>query len=443
MTLSRFKLSIILQVILLALTTGFFFLALDRRNLPVTTFNLAAIWILQLILLIRYLQRVNRDLERFFAAFRFNDGTMRFDLQHSDKVFRPLHEQMNRILTQFTEIQLGKQRQQELYQQAIEQSATGLCAFTADGRVQLVNASFLRLFGLKECRNVKQLDNAYPGVQQSIMELKPYRKKILELKTSSQPLRISANGSQMKIGKEKIMLVSFDNVKTETELAEIEAWQKMTRVISHEILNSVSPISLMASGLLELYQAQAEPLAELREKTIDSLGVIHKRSRHLIRFIESYRTFAKLPVPVKKPFAVSRLFGQVKILFSEELNTRSISINTSTIPENISLTADEKLVEQVLINLVKNALEATTERSLPQIGMEAYQEEGRVKIRVTDNGKGIPDEIAGQLFVPFFTTKAGGSGIGLNLARQIMSLHGGSISFQSTVDTGTCFVLEF
>ncbi len=446
MSLSRFRIYIILQVLLLGLTSFLFIIVLEKKTFPVTSIDLGVIWILQLSGLIYYLNKVNRDLERFFSTFVYEDGMVVFDTTKSDKVFKTLHEKMNAITLKLSDIRIGKEQQHLLFKNALRESSTGLCIYNSKLEVLEVNEAFLRLFRIRSCSNLDQLRQIESNLPTRILALKPLRKELIEFRVNQQLVRLSVNTNLLRIAGSDSYILSADDVKTEMDLAEIEAWKKMTRVITHEIMNSVSPISLMSTGLLELYVNKDEGRMnreQLEEQTISSLEVIRKRSRHLTRFIESYRNMAKLPVPVKEKISLKQIFDHLKILFSGEAINMNAEFNFSIIESDYAIEADEKMIEQVLINLIRNALDACEIISQPRISVSAIRTEQSIQISIKDNGKGINEEIASQVFVPFFTTRENGSGIGLYLARQIMILHGGSIIFQANKDSGTNFIIEF
>ena len=431
---------------MLGLTSFLFVLVIEKRSFPVTAIDLGVIWLLQLIGLIYYLNRVNRELERFFSTFTYEDGMVAFDTRRSDKVFRRLHLQMNKIILQLSEIRVGKEQQNLLYKNALRESSTGLCIYNSKLEVIEVNEAFLRLFKLRSCSQLNQLRHLDANLPSRILALKPLKKELIEFQFNQQLVRLSVNMNLLRISGTECFILSADDVKTEMDLAEIEAWKKMTRVITHEIMNSVSPISLMSTGLLELYSNKEErrmTSIQMEEQTIISLEVIRKRSRHLTKFIESYRNISKLPVPVKEKISLNQLFAHLKILFSAEVQNMQAELEFNLSEIDYSIEADEKMVEQVLINLIRNALDACETVTNPHIAVAASRTEQAIRISIADNGKGISDEIAAQVFVPFFTTRENGSGIGLYLARQIMILHGGSISFVSKKDEGTMFIIEF
>ncbi|MDL2255949.1 HAMP domain-containing histidine kinase [Parabacteroides sp. OttesenSCG-928-K15] len=219
--------------------------------------------------------------------------------------------------------------------------------------------------------------------------------------------------------------------------AETEAWQKLIRVLTHEIMNSIAPIISLSETVTE--RAEQNGMNEKDyEIMLQAIRTIHRRSKGLLDFVENYRKLTRIPAPFLQPFSISALFQDIhKLLLAE-----NISFTYQVKPETLRMNADRALIEQVLINLIKNAIEASSEMADPQVSLEAYQREGNILLSVADNGEGIVPEALDKVFVPFFTTKAGGSGIGLSICRQIINRHGGTISVDSVMGEGTVFTLK-
>jgi two-component system nitrogen regulation sensor histidine kinase NtrY len=247
-----------------------------------------------------------------------------------------------------------------------------------------------------------------------------------------------------------ITIASIKNIQTVLENQEIESWQKLIRVLTHEIMNSITPISSLTStvdGLLMSYIDEQNIEEEEAEDLIDIRSAIHtirKRSDGLIHFVDTYRNLTKIPTPNFKQALVCSLLENVRLLFKEECKNKKIDFKIEVNPENIVINADVQLIEQVIINLVKNSIQALEGVKSPKISIKAsYNQRSRPTIQVSDNGKGIIKEVLDKIFIPFFTTKTSGSGIGLSLSRQILRLHNGSISARSVPNKETTFTLTF
>jgi len=227
----------------------------------------------------------------------------------------------------------------------------------------------------------------------------------------------------------------YNSVVIETEN---EAWQKLVRVLTHEIMNSIAPIISLSETITE--RAEQNKMNEDDYQTmLQSIQSIHRRSKGLLDFVENYRKLTRIPAPVIRPVPVSEIFNQIELLFTENKS----SIHFSLASSNLHIHADRTLIEQVLINLIKNAVEACTDTPDGQVLVKAFRKENTVAITISDNGCGIVPEAIDKIFVPFYTTKPGGSGIGLSLCRQIINRHGGTISVASEEERGTTFSISF
>jgi signal transduction histidine kinase len=247
------------------------------------------------------------------------------------------------------------------------------------------------------------------------------------------------------------MLVTIKDIQHVLEEQETESWQKLIRVLTHEIMNSITPIASLSTtlnGILKSYPREGEGKTEVENENLgeieNAIQTINKRSNGLLHFVDTYRNLTKIPKPNFTFFKVRGLFDNIMGLMESELNRQKIKITTRVEPERLEITADEQLLEQVLINLVKNAMHALKGQNNAQITMHAfYNKRGRFTIQVSDNGPGILPEVLERIFIPFFTTKTSGSGIGLALSRQILRLHNGTITAQSKPGGETTFTLTF
>jgi len=262
-------------------------------------------------------------------------------------------------------------------------------------------------------------------------------------------LQLSIYATGFVLHKQQLMLVAMQDIQGALEEKEMKSWQNLIRVLTHEIMNSITPIASLAStahGLLkderecELPESLNETIGDVRH----ALNTIEKRSKGLLTFIENYRKLTRIPKPDFKIVSVKDLFERVEHLMKDQFQAHSIEFKKQIDPLSLSLTADQALIEQVLINLCKNAVEALNGVARPKIKLKAGTDaHGNPVIKVIDNGRGIPEDVAGRIFIPFFTTRQQGSGIGLSLSRQIIRLHKGTIGVTSTPNEKTVFKLRF
>jgi signal transduction histidine kinase len=262
-------------------------------------------------------------------------------------------------------------------------------------------------------------------------------------------VQLSLRCSVFRIEKKLYRVFSFQDIKSEIEKNEAEAWQKLIRIITHEITNSVSPITLTSSGIIQMLERNGKPLDAreidnaLLKSVLTGMHAIRKRSKGLASFVENYHTIYRLPQPALTTVPLNDLFKHIEALMASEFMNKKASLNTTVAPISLVLTADEKMITQVIINLLQNALQALEEAPDRRISLSAWQINDQVRISVTDHGKGIPPEMLDTVFVPFYTSRSEGSGIGLSLSREIMKLHGGGIRVYSDPGKETTFTLIF
>lgn len=261
-------------------------------------------------------------------------------------------------------------------------------------------------------------------------------------------LFLSMRAAEFKLQDRHIKLISLQNIKNELDEKEMDSWQKLIRVLTHEIINSVSPITLLSSTLVKMFENDGKPRrkAELEDdqvaNALSGLQAINKRSKGLSRFVESYKSLTKIPEPVITEVKVGELFSQILTLMKKGAEAGQVNMEFEVLPRDLTVEVDEKMIEQVLINLLKNAMEAGEGRDDFRISIRAREEKANVKIEVTDNGPGISPEVIENIFVPFYTTKKEGSGIGLSLSRQIIRKHGGNLEVTSKEGEGATFLIS-
>lgn len=264
-------------------------------------------------------------------------------------------------------------------------------------------------------------------------------------------LQLAIYATEFKIRMQRIILVSIQNIQSELEEQEMAAWQKLIQVLTHEIMNSITPIASLSSTINELLKdidtTDNKPQMIDDETVIDirnSLRTINRRSTGLIHFVESYRNLTNIPKPKFNIISVKEIFNNVHLLMENDLKMKGIECVIDISSNSLELTADEELIEQVLINLVKNAIHALSNKENAKIILRAFLDKrGRIAVQVIDNGQGILKEVIDKIFVPFFTTKPDGSGIGLSLSKQILRMHGGTLTAQSKPNIETNFTLRF
>ena len=445
MAYRKFRVDVSLRAALLVATIGLFFFVVFRTELPAAAALLGLLAAAQLAGLFRAVDRTNRDLARFFDSVRFDDYSQTFRSQRLGGSFNELHAALARVIAAFRAARADKEEQALYLQTVVQHVGIGLVVFQPDGEIELLNNAAQRLLRIPPFKNVRDFEEACPGLATTLLRLKPRDRELVKVEAGDDQLQLLLHAAAFKQRGRDLTLVSVQDIRGELEEREIEAWQKLTRVLTHEIMNSMTPISSLATTVEDLIDkgcalTEPESLADIR----GALKTIQRRSEGLLHFVDGYRNLARVPKPDLKFFPAADLFAQVTQLLRPRLDECGVRLESASSPARLEILADPALLEQVLINLVLNACEAVRGLDRPRVEIAAsLDERGRPVIQVRDNGRGISPENLDKIFVPFFSTKEGGSGIGLSLSRQIMRLHGGSISVASRAGQETVFTLRF
>ncbi len=445
MVYRKFRTEVYLRLASVVALVGLGFYLLFRAGRPAAAVLVGLVVAVQVAGLFRTIDRTNRDLARFFDSVRFDDYSQTFRSQRLGGSFKELHAALARVVEAFRAARADKEEQALYLQTVVQHVGIGLVVFQPDGEIELLNNAAQRLLRIPPFKNIRDFEEACPGLAAALLRLKPRDHELVKVEAGDDQLHLLLHAAAFKQRGRELTLVSVQDIRGELEEREIEAWQKLIRVLTHEIMNSMTPISSLAAtveGLVDKGCASTEPenLADIR----GALKTIQRRSEGLLHFVDGYRNLARVPKPDIRFFPAADLFAPVVRLLQPRLDECGVRLETSSNPARLEVLADPALLEQVLINLVLNACEAVRGLDRPQIALSAsLDERGRPVVQVRDNGRGIPPENLDKIFVPFFSTKEGGSGIGLSLSRQIMRLHGGSISAASKPGRETVFTLRF
>lgn len=449
MVFNRFNISILIQILLIAITNLAFIWTLQREYMLITSSTLGFIWIGQILYLFYYINRIHRDLQHFIEAFKNQDTSLVFNINRNNKYYKGLYNNFNEVIKNFRLVRIEKEIEHHFFKETVEHVGSGLLVYDDQGDIRLVNKAALKLLNLDRLNHIINLNVSYPGLSDTLKTIRADDQYFLKLPIGNELKHISVKVSEIKLGDDRIKLLALQDISREIDKSEVEAWQKLIRVLTHEIMNTVSPINLLSESLINIFEenGKKKPLAVIDDQSIENallgLHTILKRSSGLAKFIETYRNLTKIPEPSFAAFKVSHILNPIRTLLFEDLRKADIELSISITPPDLTLIADEKLIEQVLINLIKNSMEALENVEKSSISLNAFKNKGSVCITVTDNGKGITSEILENIFVPFFTTKKNGSGIGLSISRQIMQMHNGTIKLKSELGKGTVSSLEF
>ncbi len=447
MTLKNFEWRILLRVLLIFITvTGASFLFV--KGWYIYLVFVAPIIIYQLIEFYRFHKKAYEELNQFVESIHYRDFSRNFDVKHAPVELQPLRKGFNEINTTFKIISKEKETQYQYLQKILELVDTGILSYKiSTGEVVWMNESLKRMMQLPYLKTISSLGRRDEALQKQILELNPGETKIATAHLERSSFKILLSATAFQTDGEKYKLIAFQNVDEALDETESKAWQKLLSVMTHEIMNSIAPISSLAdtlkSRLLESMPALNNDSGSVDDLEL-GINTIKRRSEGLLKFAETYRNLNKITKPNVKKIYVSDLFESINLLMQPTLDQKNIDLQVILKDTGVTLEADTNLIEQVLINLVVNAIEAVKDKEDARIILSAYRDSNnKTVITVTDNGIGMPEEVIDKVFIPFFSTKKSGSGIGLSLSKQIMMLHKGNIQIHSVEGSGTSFLLHF
>jgi two-component system nitrogen regulation sensor histidine kinase NtrY len=447
MLFKRFNFLVVFRLALIICNVVVIGLILGDERLFFNQIILGIILVLQIIDLLRFVNNTNRELTRFFLAIKQSDFSVTFRQADLGRSFRDLHQSMIDVIDAYKQVKIEKEGQFHFLQMLVNQLHVGLISMEGDN-ITLINPTAENLIGISGLKNWKLVQQINPSLADQLDQLGDNGSRLIEVKSNSGARFLSVTVSTMVNLDRRQKLVTLQNIDSEIEQKEIEAWHKLIRILTHEIMNSVTPISSLTETMQSVIAGKdggpKEPDALTVENIKDirfALQTIQKRSDGLLHFIDNYRKLTKIPKPKFQKIGVTGILASIRNLMDPELRQNGISF-TATGPADLEVDADPVLLEQVIINLITNSVHALKERRNGKINIEAFRENNHVIISVADNGAGInPKEIT-EIFTPFFSTRKDGSGIGLSLSKQIMSLHGGTIKVKSEAGVGTTMLLQ-
>ncbi|MEW6364027.1 MAG: ATP-binding protein [Acidobacteriota bacterium] len=448
----RFRVQAVSRVLLLCATAAAVCAAWIAHS-PVLSLLLCALLIIEAFSLVRYVESSNRALASFLEAVRYADFSQSFVPTGLGPGYEELHKALADISAEFQRTREAKEEQYRYLQTILQHVGVGLLSFRSDGHVDLINSAAKRLLRVANLVNIQSLGEVHRPLVETLLTLKPGERTLVRLAEHEDVAQLAIHATEFKVRGEKYTLISLQDIRGELEEKETEAWHSLIRVLTHEIMNSMTPIASLASTAMDLISSMAGkdrrpgPAGSAGDCTEDiqaALLTIRRRSQGLMNFVQAYRRLTLIPRPKFKIVPLSELFGRVEKLLEGRISEGGIAFVSDVDPKSLELTADPELIEQVLINLLLNAVDAVNRREGARVELKALMDaRGRVVITIQDNGPGIIPEAMEKIFVPFFTTKKDGSGIGLSFSRQVMRLHHGSIRVHSEPNVQTTFTLSF
>ena len=451
MSFKNFRFNLTVRILILAVTMFLFFYFISSEFF-IAPVIISLTIIFQITSLIRYVDKTNRELTSFLESIRFSEFTRTFHIEGMGSSFIDLNKAFNEVIEDFQKVRSEKEEHFHYLQTIVQNIDVSLIAYRSDGNIELINKAAKKLFQVTSLKNIKGLEPLSHELVETLLNIRPGENKLMRVNDEEDILQLAIYATTIKIKDKVIILSTIKNIQNVLEEQETEAWQKLIRVLTHEIMNSITPIASLSSTLNNILDDYTTPdktenkkvenasLGEIKE----ALQTINKRSTGLLHFVNTYRNLTRIPKPNFKVCRVSEIFKHIQKLMEEEIQRSHIQFVVRSDPENMNITADEQLIEQVLINLIKNSIYALNNKKNGIIQLTGFlNKRGRVTMQVVDNGPGILDDVLDKIFIPFFTTKQSGSGIGLSLSKQILRLHNGSITAFSVPDKETIFTLSF
>ncbi len=447
MIFERYHLRLVIRVLLLFIVlaaSAFFFVKGFWLYLLLST----PIIIFQLVDFFRFNQKAQDEVQQFVESVHYRDFSRYFDVKQAPLELQPLRKGFNEINTTFKVISREKETQYQYLQKILELVDTGILSYeNQNGEIGWMNESLKKMLGIPYLRTIHSMEKRDEFLYHEVLNLKPGDNKVVSIARNKSAFKVLLSATAFQTESRIYKLIAFQNVDEALDENEAKAWQKLLSVMTHEIMNSIAPISSLADTMLNRLQNSVTHIREdgtVFEDLELGIDTIKRRSEGLLRFAETYRNLNKITTPNVKSIYVVDLFENLHHLMQPTLEQKNIELEIILKDTEMKLEADPSLIEQVLINLIVNAVEAVKDRENPRIILSAtFAQNNKAIIKIADNGTGMPDELIDKIFVPFFSTKKNGSGIGLSLCKQIMMLHKGNIHVQSVDGEGTAFLLNF
>lgn len=450
MGFSSFRVGVLIRVIIISLTTFLLVYLISFNQKYVSAVIVAGAILVEIIELFRYTTVTNKKITKFLESIRYSDFSSSFT--HDNKLgksFKELNKAFSNVADAFRHERAEKEEHLNYLNTVVQHVTTGLLSFDAEGKVGLINSAAKRFLGFPQLRNISEILTVNVTLYKKLKQMGPGEKALIRV---SGDLNLAIHATELKLRGHSYKLIALQNIHSELESKEVEAWQNLTRVLRHEIMNSITPIASLTGTLNEILAEDLKPNGENSFEITDEslsdleegLQTIENRSKGLIKFVDAYRDYTSIPKPKFGLIKIDELFEHISQLLRHEFKELGIDFQIKMLFDNLEITADRELVEMVLINLLKNAKEALRDREEAKLELVArIDEEQHVLLDVKDNGPGIIEEARERIFIPFYTTKKSGSGIGLALSRQIMQLHHGTLSVKSEPEVFTIFTLRF
>ena len=428
------------------------------RNIWFSSIGVAILIILQVYFLILYVNNTNYSLVKFLDALKTEDYSVYFSPSKKGDSFAKVYDDFNLIIKIFKRNKIEKEAQYKYFKYILEHVNLGIISIRKEDLYKEHSDSEILFLNRAACEILRQPQHKYwhriasnvPWFDKEVKSLADGGKSLVDFGDDIERKQLSLEVMEIQLLNAPYLIIAFQDIRSEIEQKEMEAWHNVIRVLAHEMLNSFTPVSSLASTIKSLTESEnGQPLGleALEEEDIQDINMaastIKKRSDGLLDFVKDYRTISNVPIPILEPINVKKFLSEIQLLMSSPALDGGVSIKLLPIPANALVKMDTKLIEQVMINLINNSIHALRGIEDPLIKLSCIVEQDKIIILVADNGKGIEEEIMNQIFIPFYTTKKSGSGIGLSLSKNILKKHGGNLLVSSQEGVSTTFSLTF
>lgn len=440
--MKNFSLGILLRsLIILGLSLGFSW-SFFQKNVPVAII-FGLLQIISVANLYKYVTSLNRKMKRLFESIQYQDFAITFKADNKlGESFRDLNNDLNAVINSFNQVRAEREATLHFINAIIQQINVGILSYDTEGKIEINNQAANKLLKVYRLKHISDIEKQNPFIFECIASLKSGEPKLLSLPEND----LSFSVTEIQMRGRKIRLVAIHNIRSELQIKELEAWQNLTKVLRHEIMNSVTPIVSLAETMKDIVENEIKANNQKEQESIDdlkdALQTVQRRGSGIMKFVNAYREFTSIPTPNKYYATASQLLKTLEGIFAQKALESKLKISY-VVESDFETFIDIEQIEQVLINIVKNAFEVENESENKIISITAHTENGTKTIEIADNGIGIDKTLQEKIFIPFYTTKKTGSGIGLSLSRQIMQLNDGNINFYENHPSGAVFVLQF
>jgi len=443
-----YKIGLLGRVVLLAATLFILSYTIlnDSGVFPISLFIILVT--AQIVFLLKYAESSFKKVRQFLNNIKQDNFATVYPVKFDGTEVDDLHIEFNAILAKLREDQAEKEANYQYFRSVFQHLSIGLITFEEDGRIQILNTAAKRMLDIHQLANIAEIERVNKELFIAINSLRTGGSELIKIAHPDGIMQLSVYVIELVLRDVKFKLVSLQNIQSELEEKEMEAWQNLVKVLTHEIMNSIAPISSLAATIRSDIQTYVDKRTAIPPEDMEDylmgISTIEKRSEGLTTFVSDFRSLAHIPMPKFTAIRIQNLFDQVEKLFESQLKADNISLVKTVSPTDLLLFADCSLIEQVMINLTQNAVHSVENKEEKLIRFNAFiDDNGKIIIEVSDSGKGIEEEALSKIFIPFFTTKKKGSGIGLSLSKQIMRRHKGNIQVRSELGRGTTFKLIF